>query len=126
MARTLLVLGDGALFADTQLDLSALDRWERAVVEEAGGWDTAAPMHRRALSSWREMLMSLLALVRPDAIAVTTHPALAPRRAAVSVLVALPHRPAVTGPLRSPTAVLARSRMQSVRWPVDPIGASSS
>jgi hypothetical protein len=99
MTRTLLVLDDGALFADTQLDLSALDRWERAVVEEAGSWDVTAPTHRRALASWREKLSSLLALVRPDVIAVTTHPALAPRRAAVSVLVALPHRPAVTGPL---------------------------
>lgn len=99
MTRTLLVLDDGALFADTQLDLSALDRWERAVVEEAGGWDTAAPMHRRALASWRGKLMSLLVLVHPDVIAVTTQPALAPRRAAVSVLVALPHQPAVKAPL---------------------------
>ena len=97
--RTLLVMDDGAFFADTQLDYSPLDRWECAVVEETGGWDATAPMHRRALASWREKLMSLLALVRPDVIAFATRPALAPRRAAASVLTALPHQPAVKAPL---------------------------
>lgn len=98
MTRTLLVLDDGALFADTDKD-APLDRWEQAVVEEAGGWDAMAPMHRRALASWREKLMSLLALVRPDVIAVAQSSALAPRRAAVGVLVALPNRPAVKAAL---------------------------
>lgn len=97
--RTLLVLDDGAFFADTQLDYAPLDRWERAVADEAGGWDATAPMHRRALASWREKFMSLLALVRPDVIGVAQPPALAPRRASVSVLVALPHRPAAKAPL---------------------------
>lgn len=97
--RTLLVLDDCALFADTQLNYAPLDRWECAVVEDAGGWDATAPMHRRVLASWREKLMSLLALVRPDVIAVAQPPALAPRRASVSVLVALPHRPATKAPL---------------------------
>lgn len=97
--RTLLVLDDGALFADTDVDYAPLDRWECAVVEETGGWDAMAPMHRRVLASWREKLMSLLALVRPDVIAVAQPPAFAPRRAAVSILTALPHRPAVKGSL---------------------------
>lgn len=99
VARTLLILDDGALFASTRFDLTPLDRWERAVVDAAGGWDTSAPMHRRALATWPERLMELLAVVCPDVIAVTTQPALAPRRAAVSVLVALPNRPAVKAPL---------------------------
>lgn len=97
--RTLLALDDGALFADTDVDYAPLDRWECAVVEETGGWDAMAPMHRRVLASWREKLMSLLALVRPDVIGVAQPPALAPRRAAVSVLTALPHQPAVKAPL---------------------------
>lgn len=97
MPRTLLVLDDGALFADTQLDLSALDRWERAVVEEAGGWDHSAPVYRRALSSWREKLMVLLAAVRPDVIAVAGSPVYAPRLAAAKVIAALPDCPAASG-----------------------------
>ena len=97
--RTLLVIDDGAFFADTQRDYSPLDRWERAVVDEAGGWDESAPVYRRALASWRHGLMEVLALLRPEAIAVAQPPALAPRRAAVSVLAALPHKPAAKAPL---------------------------
>lgn len=102
MTRTLLVLDDGAFFADTQLDLSPLDRWEHAVVDESGGWDGSAPVYRRALASWRERLMEVLALLRPETIAVTQQPAFAPRRAAVRVMTALPRRPAVTATLPVP------------------------
>ncbi|MBN9209573.1 MAG: hypothetical protein J0H96_13070 [Microbacterium ginsengisoli] len=97
--HTLLVIDDGAFFADTQLDYSPLDRWERAVVDEAGGWDEGAPVYRRALASWRERLMEVLALLRPDTIAVTQAPAFAPRRAAARVMSALPHRRVVTAML---------------------------
>lgn len=97
--RTLLVIDDGAFFADTRLDYSPLDRWERAVVDEAGGWDGGAPVYRRALASWREHLMGVLALLRPEVIAVTQAPAFAPRRAAARVMSALPHRRVVTAML---------------------------
>lgn len=100
--HTLLVIDDGALFADTQRDYSPLDRWERAVVDEAGGWDGSAPVYRRALASWRERLIEVLALLRPDVIAVTQQPAFAPRRAAVRVMTALPRRPAVSAMLPVP------------------------
>ena len=97
--RTLLVIDDGAFFADTQRDYSPLDRWERAVVDEAGGWDESAPVYRRALASWRHGLMEVLALLRPEVIAVTQAPAFAPRRAAARVMSALPHRRVVTAML---------------------------
>lgn len=95
--RTLLVLDDGAFFADTQIDLTPLDRWEAAVVEEVGGWDHSAPVYRRALATWRGTLMSLLAAVQPDVIAVTAAPTYAPRLSAAKVMAPLPHRPAVKG-----------------------------
>lgn len=97
--RTLLVIDDGAFFADTDLDYSPLDRWERAVVDEAGGWDESAPVYRRALASWRHGLMEVLALLRPEVIAVTQAPAFAPRRAAARVMSALPRRRVVTAML---------------------------
>ncbi|EXJ50741.1 hypothetical protein [Microbacterium sp. MRS-1] len=97
--HTLLVIDDGAFFADTQRDYSPLDRWERAVVDEAGGWDGSAPVYRRALASWRARLMEVLALLRPDVIAVTQQPSFAPRRAAARVMSALPHRRVVTAML---------------------------
>lgn len=99
MLRSLLILDDNAFFADTQRDLTPLDRWEAAVVEEAGGWDHSAPVYRRALATWREKLMSLLAAVQPDVIAVAASPSYAPRLAAAKVMTALPHRPTVKGVL---------------------------
>jgi hypothetical protein len=89
MTRTLLVLDPSALFADTQLDYTALDRWEHAVVEAAAGWSPEAPMYRRALSDWRERLDTLCTTLDPDVIAVVAMREYAARITALRLFVAL-------------------------------------